>query len=46
MAGMRQDWLSSSCSMAGSAELFWLMLSDDEVSNAAVWTLLEPAGLM
>ena len=46
MAGMRQDWLSSSCSMAGSAELFWLMLSEEEASKAADWKQLEPAGLM
>lgn len=41
---MRQDWLSSSCSMAGRAELFWLMVSDEDASK--VWTPLEPAGLM
>lgn len=44
MAGMRQDWLSSSCSMAGRAELFWALLSDEDASKAC--TLLEPAGLM
>lgn len=41
---MRQDWLSSSCSMAGSAELFWALLSDDDTSKAC--TLPDPAGLM
>jgi len=44
MAGMRQDWLSSSCSIVGSAELLWALLSAEEAS--ALWQPLEPAGLM
>ncbi|TNN41494.1 hypothetical protein EYF80_048352 [Liparis tanakae] len=44
MAGMRQDWLNSSCSTAGRAELLWARPSADEPS--APWQLLALAGLI